>query len=63
MSDATFLFLVSALYLLFGAWVITRTGGSRVGVPVKAKKNDPKSFGNSFQRDHNRRDPDTLDRF
>lgn len=38
MSDATFLFLVSALYLFFGAWVITRTGGSRRGAPVKVAR-------------------------
>ncbi len=37
MSDVLFLFSVTATYLLLGAWVISRTGGSRVGVPVKVR--------------------------
>ncbi len=39
MSEVTLLFCVSALYLLFGAWVISRTGRSRMGTPVKVQRN------------------------
>lgn len=40
MTDVLFLFLVSATYLLLGAWVIRRSGGSRQGAPVKVRR-DP----------------------
>ena len=55
MNEVTVLFLVSATYLLLGAWVIRQTAGSSKGVPVKVRRElDPRSdFGRRFDRDLN----------